>query len=196
VGLEELDFFLSTGSEMSSSPLDTHLQDLARLDFLTYQHSVAVAEAMREFALKLGFDEESALEAELLGAIHDLAKLKVDPGLFKRLQAGELPTREDRDALNQPPQILLDFLGEDLMNENVVEAVKAMGARFDGSGSPNLMGEAIPQLSRMLLICDISDMLGRQRPGRQAMGEGQIQTLLERQSGKLFDPVLVEVFQS
>lgn len=181
---------------MSSSPLDTHLQDLARLDFLTYQHSVAVAESMREFGLKLGFDEESALEAELLGAIHDLAKLKVAPELFKRLQAGEIPSKEDRDALNQPPEVLLDFLGKDLMNETVVEAVKAMGCRFDGSGSPELRGEAIPQLSRMLLICDIHDMLGRQRPGRQAMEEAQIRTLLQRQSGKLFDPVLVEVFQS
>ena len=180
---------------MSSSPLDTHLQDLARLDFLTYQHSVAVAEAMRGLAVKLGFDEESALEAELLGAIHDLSKLKVDPALFKRLQSGEIPTVEDRESLNQPAEVLLDFLGQDLMNEAVVEAVKTMGCRYDGSGSPALKGEAIPQLSRMLLICDIHDMLGRQRPGRKAMNEDQVKTLLQRQSGKLFDPVLVEVFQ-
>lgn len=181
---------------MSDNPLDTHLQELAKLDFLTYQHSIAVAESMRAFGLKLGFDEESALEAELLGAIHDLAKLKVDPALFKKLQSGELPSREDREALNQPPAALLEFLGKDLMNEAVIEAIKSMGCRYDGSGTPDLSGEQIPQLSRMLLICDIHDMLGRQRPGRQAMDEAQIKTLLKKQSGKLFDPVLVEVFQS
>jgi len=179
---------------MSASPLDTYLQELARLDFLTYQHSVAVAESMREFALKLGFDEESALEAELLGAIHDLAKLKVAPAIFKKLQSGKSPTPEDRKALNQPAQVLLDFLGKDLINETVVEAVKAMGCRYDGSGVPKLKGETIPQLSRMLLICDIHDMLGRQRPSRKAMAEAQVRTLLERQKGKLFDPVLVTVF--
>ena len=179
---------------MSDSPFDAYLQDLARLDFMTYQHSVAVAEAMNSLAVKLGMTGDSVLEAELLGALHDLAKLKVAPNIFKKMQAGKGLTDEERRQIQQGPDVLLEVLGDNLLNENLLEAIRHMGCHFDGRGTPDTEGEAIPVLARMLKICDYADMLSRQRIGRPSLDEDKVREVLKVQSGKIFDPVMVEVF--
>ena len=178
---------------MSKSPADKLLQDLARLDFLTYQHSIAVAESMKSLAQKLGLSPEQCQEAELMGAIHELGKLQTPPELFKKLQSGQKLTAEQRAQLHQPPKTLLNVLGVSWLNPQFIKAIEAKDCRFNGMGKPNLKGEAIPQLSRMLAICDTYDFLLRQR-GKAVGDESLARQALTNNKGKWFDPKLVEAF--
>ena len=178
---------------MSKSTADKLLQDLARLDFLTYQHSIAVAESMKSLAQKLGLSEDLCQEAELLGAVHELGKLQTPPELFKKLQSGQKLSAEQRAQLHHTPKALLAVLGVSWLNPKLIKAIEHMGCRYNGTGKPNIKGDSIPPLSRMLAICDVYDLLLRQR-GKPAGDESLARQALSNNKGKWFDPKLVEAF--
>ena len=66
--------------------------------------------------------------------------------------------------------------------------------RWDGTGYPRkLKGEEIPLSARIFTIVDNWDALTSDRPYRKAWPEQQVIQYLRDQSGKIFDPNLVEL---
>lgn len=69
--------------------------------------------------------------------------------------------------------------------------------RWDGTGYPNqLAGEAIPIEGRIVAIADVFDALTSVRPYKKAWSVEDTMALLERESGKHFDPELVVHFRA
>jgi putative two-component system response regulator len=67
--------------------------------------------------------------------------------------------------------------------------------KWDGSGYPNgLVGEAIPQSGRIAALADVFDALTSVRPYKKAWTVEAAVGYIEENSGKHFDPNLVEVF--
>ncbi len=67
--------------------------------------------------------------------------------------------------------------------------------KWDGSGYPRkLKGEEIPLAARIFAVADVWDALTSDRPYRPAWTEPQALDYIRRQSGKQFDPQVVEVF--
>jgi len=67
--------------------------------------------------------------------------------------------------------------------------------KWDGSGYPNgLVGEAIPQSGRIAALADVFDALTSVRPYKNAWTVEAAVGYIEENSGKHFDPKLVEVF--
>jgi HD-GYP domain-containing protein (c-di-GMP phosphodiesterase class II) len=161
---------------------------------MTYQHSVAVADSMSKLAHKMGLDEEQCLEAELLGAVHELAKLQTSPDIFKKLQAGQTLNEPERQKLKHDPKVLLSILGTSWLSPSLIQAIENLETRFDGKGKNANSGEAIPQLTRMLAICDIHDLLCRRRSGK-AISPEQALKALDNNQNTLLDPVIVCIFR-
>ena len=161
---------------------------------MTYQHSVAVAENMNKLAHKMGLDENQCLEAELLGAVHELAKLQTSPEVFKKLQSGKPLEDQDRQKLKHSPKVLLSILGTSWLSPDLIQAIENLETRFDGKGTPPTKGESIPQLTRMLAICDIHDLLCRRRNGKAISPELALKAL-ENNRSTLFDPIIVDIFR-
>jgi putative two-component system response regulator len=68
--------------------------------------------------------------------------------------------------------------------------------RWDGSGYPaGLAGEAIPLIGRVVAICDVFDALLSVRPYKHAWTLDDALTEIRAQSGRHFDPQLVEPFE-
>lgn len=68
--------------------------------------------------------------------------------------------------------------------------------KWDGSGYPRgLKGEAIPLVGRICAICDVFDALTSVRPYKKAWSVEEAMALLEKESGKHFDPELVPLFK-
>ena len=68
--------------------------------------------------------------------------------------------------------------------------------KWDGSGYPyGLKGEEIPLLGRLMAIADVYDALVSERPYKQAYSHEKAVEIIVGDSGKHFDPVLVEVFK-
>ena len=67
--------------------------------------------------------------------------------------------------------------------------------KWDGSGYPNgLTGEDIPMSGRIAALADVFDALTSQRPYKKAWPVEDAVQLIKDNSGKHFDPQLVEVF--
>ena len=149
---------------------------------------------MKAFAEKLGLEDEQVQKAEMLGAVHDLGKLKVPEDLFRKLQAGGKADATERASLKVGPDVLLELLGAKQIDPELKTSIDCMNCRFDGKGDLDIKGESIPLLSRMLIISNYQDMLTRQRTGKNPLSDEQVVTILRKNAGVLFDPTLVEVF--
>ena len=67
--------------------------------------------------------------------------------------------------------------------------------KYDGSGYPHkLAGEDIPVEARIIAIADVFDALTSERPYKKEWPVEEAVELLRRESGKHFDPQLVELF--
>ncbi len=67
--------------------------------------------------------------------------------------------------------------------------------QWDGSGYPRgLQGAEIPLAARVFSIVDVWDALRTDRLYHTAWHEAQVRAYLQEQSGKQFDPVIVELF--
>ncbi|MCD6104750.1 MAG: HD domain-containing protein, partial [Thermosipho sp. (in: Bacteria)] len=66
--------------------------------------------------------------------------------------------------------------------------------RWDGSGYPEgLSGEKIPIQARILTLADVYHALISDRPYRSALSKEEAIKIIQEESGKLFDPQLVEI---
>jgi putative two-component system response regulator len=67
--------------------------------------------------------------------------------------------------------------------------------KWDGSGYPNgLAGAAIPQAGRIVALADVFDALTSVRPYKKAWTVEAAVAMIKENSGKHFDPELVECF--
>jgi putative two-component system response regulator len=69
--------------------------------------------------------------------------------------------------------------------------------RWDGEGYPNnLAGEAIPLGARIVAVADVYDALCHDRPYRRAWSRERVIEKIAVESGKHFDPAVVDAFLS
>ncbi|MCD4673233.1 MAG: two-component system response regulator, partial [Anaerolineaceae bacterium] len=67
--------------------------------------------------------------------------------------------------------------------------------RWDGTGYPHgLKGKQIPITARIFAIVDVWDALRSDRPYRKAWPKEKTLAYIQEQSGKHFDPQVVETF--
>jgi putative two-component system response regulator len=67
--------------------------------------------------------------------------------------------------------------------------------KWDGSGYPRgLKGEQIPLAARLFAIVDVWDAVTSDRPYRPAWSREQALNYIREQSGKHFDPWIVDLF--
>jgi HD-GYP domain-containing protein (c-di-GMP phosphodiesterase class II) len=67
--------------------------------------------------------------------------------------------------------------------------------KWDGTGYPRrLKGEEIPMAARLFSIADVWDALTSDRPYRPGWPKGEALAYIRSQSGKYFDPQVVELF--
>ncbi len=67
--------------------------------------------------------------------------------------------------------------------------------KYDGSGySRRLSGEEIPLAARIFAVVDVYDALTSDRPYRKAWPADKALELIRSESGKHFDPHVVELF--
>jgi HD-GYP domain-containing protein (c-di-GMP phosphodiesterase class II) len=67
--------------------------------------------------------------------------------------------------------------------------------KWDGSGYPRgLKGEEIPLAARLFAVVDVWDALLSDRPYRAAWEKEKVFAYMREQSGKYFDPKVVDIF--
>jgi HD-GYP domain-containing protein (c-di-GMP phosphodiesterase class II) len=163
-------------------------------DDLTRTHSQEVAIMAHHLAEGLGLGEERCEAFHIAGHLHDIGKIGI-PDLVL-LKPGEL-TPEEIALMKTHTTIGAKVLsGSQSRMLQVAEIIAlAHHERWDGAGYPRgLKGDDIPLAARIVAIADVVDALSSDRPYRDAWPKEQIATEIVRQSGRQFDPSVVEAY--
>lgn len=173
--------------------LGAWLDTVRAYDDATYQHCLLVAGVAATFAIDLGFglrDREHLVRAAL---VHDVGKARIPLGILNKagpLDADELATMRTHAALGHA--ILVEAGGFD---DSILAVVRHHHEMLDGSGYPDrLTREAIPDIVRLITVCDIYAALVERRPYRAPMPAAEALRILHGMEGKL-DGTLVRAFE-
>ncbi|MGH2573011.1 MAG: HD domain-containing phosphohydrolase [Actinomycetota bacterium] len=151
------------------------------------QISALVAEA-----LELPMDQIEMIRRA--APLHDVGKIGIPDGIL--LKPGKF-TPEEFEQMKTHSAIGAQILaGSRVPLLQLAEEIALNHhERWDGSGYPKgLRGEAIPLAARIVAVVDVFDALTHERPYKEAWSEHDALEEIRKQSGKHFDPRVVEAF--
>ena len=157
-------------------------------------HVVRMSHYSRILALAAGLGEARAEEIMNAAPMHDIGKIGIPDAVL--LKAGPLDETE-RSIMQEHVRMGAEILGEhDSPLLRMARSIAlAHHEKYDGSGYPaGLAGEAIPIEARIVAIADVFDALTSVRPYKKAWTVDDAIALLQREKGRHFDPVLVDLF--
>ena len=140
------------------------------------------------------WDKSVSEELEMAAPMHDTGKIGIPDSILK---AERKLTADEWDVMKRHSQMGHDILVRSQHPVFQLAAVVALNhhEKWDGSGYPNgLSGEEIPQAARIVAIADVFDALTVKRPYKEAWPIDDALAYLVQNSGKHFDPQLVEAF--
>ena len=141
-----------------------------------------------------GADSVTAGKLRAASRLHDIGKIGVSDVILLK-EATLSPAERARMEQHVP-------IGVKLLEGSRFEVVQLAAViagshheRWDGTGYPHgLAGDEIPREGRIAAIADVFDALTHTRPYRRAFPLGHVLDMLRKESGKHFDPRLLEAF--
>jgi putative two-component system response regulator len=160
-------------------------------DPYTSGHQQRVADLACAIAKHMGFSKDNLRAVELAGILHDIGKIRVPTSVMNR--PGRLLEIE-RELMKIHPEVGYNLLKRIPFRLPVAEIVYQHHERMDGSGYPcGLKGDQILLEARILAVADVTEAQSSYRPYRPALGIDVALAEISKNSGKLYDPKVVEV---
>ncbi len=168
----------------------SHALDLR--DKETEGHSQRVTLLTLKLAEAFGMNQEELIHIRRGALLHDIGKLGIPDSILHK--PGKL-TETEWEMMRRHPQYAYDMLYPIDYLHPALSIPYCHHEKWDGTGYPRgLKGEEIPQSARLFAIADVWDALTSDRPYRPAMSEEFASTYVQEQSGKHFQPEVVELF--
>ncbi len=158
-------------------------------------HIVRMSHIAAVLARAYGMDEESTDLLLVASPMHDIGKLGIPDSVL--LKPGKL-NAEEWTIMQTHAQIGADILVGGHSNLMIMAREIALShhEKWDGSGYPNaLKGEGIPLTARICAIADVFDALTSERPYKKAWSLEDTLKLIRAESGRHFEPRLVELLE-
>jgi putative two-component system response regulator len=180
---------------------ETRLQIVQRLglasefkDNETGLHVIRMSHYTHILARAAGFSEREADDLLHAAPMHDVGKIGIPDAILQK--NGKLDEAEWQ-VMRRHAQIGAEIIGEH--DSGLLKTARIIALthheKWDGSGYPNgLRGEEIPLAGRIVAIADVFDALTSVRPYKPAWTVEEAVGFLRRESGRHFDPELVELF--
>jgi putative nucleotidyltransferase with HDIG domain len=155
-------------------------------------HTQRVTSLTGQMAHAMGVPEFQLSHIRRGALLHDIGKLGVpDDILFKPGSR----TSEEWVIMQKHPEYAYDMLSSIQYLKPALAIPYFHHEKWDGSGYPvGLQGEQIPLEARIFAVIDVWDALTSDRPFRAAWKKEEALAYIREQSGKHFDPQVVEVF--
>lgn len=193
------------GEDASSDPIDAAVHSsnlLASLltmawfvearDPYTGGHLWRVSRYARLLAESAGFSDADAARISLGGFLHDLGKVGVPDAILRK---PDRLTGEEYAVIKTHPDIGLRMLSGHPLSGLVSDGVLLHHERPDGQGYPRgLAGDAIPNMARVVGICDAFDAMTSHRPYRSGMPRDKAIAIIREFSGRQFDANYADAF--
>lgn len=159
----------------------------------TANHVLRVGEYSRILAQACGLSEEGVGLVADAAPLHDVGKIAVPDSILNK--PGAL-SPEEMAVMQTHTTVGYRILGSS--ERSIIRAAAVIALehheRWDGSGYPaGKAGQAISLSGRIVCICDVFDALSTSRPYKRPWELARILDFLRQESGRMFDPGLVEI---
>lgn len=160
----------------------------------TAGHSRRVTLYSLEMAKRLNFPTDQLKQLERGAYLHDVGKIGIPDSIL--LKPTKL-TPEETAIMQTHVRIGYELMSRVAFLANAALVVLTHQECYDGTGYPQgLVGEEIPLGARVFSISDTLDAMMSDRPYRRGRPYAVARAEIERESGKQFDPRVVEIFLS
>lgn len=182
---------------LASASFDS-LRSLAKAlemrDMETEGHSERVVALSVAIGQRMGLSPVEMSRLVIGAYLHDVGKIGVPDSIL--LKPGAL-TPEERQIVQTHVTKGRDIVDEVEFLRLGEDVVFCHHERWDGGGyAQGLRGEDIPIEARIFALVDTFDALMSRRPYKEAFGYEKSAGIISRDSGKHFDPKVVEAFLS
>jgi response regulator RpfG family c-di-GMP phosphodiesterase len=158
----------------------------------TEGHTQRVTDMVTRIATQMGFTQEQLIHIHRGALLHDIGKLGIPDEILRK------PNRLNEDemkVMQTHTQIACDLLRPIGYLRPALNIPCYHHEKWDGTGYPHgLKGNDIPLEARIFAVIDVYDALSYDRPYRKSWPRDKVLQYIESESGKHFDPAVVEVF--
>ena len=162
------------------------------VDQQTQDHSHRVAGYAVEMARMLGLDESQVEDVRVGSFLHDIGKIDVSAQVLRKAAALTPEEMAEMRRHVDSGERIVRSMGAIL--RTVIPMVAYHHERWDGTGYRRLRGEAIPIGARIIAVADTYDAIVCDRPYRTGRSADEALRVLRSESGRQFDPRVVEAF--
>ena len=168
----------------------SHALDLR--DRETEGHSRRVTEVTVKLAQALDINEDEITHIRRGALLHDIGKIGIPDSI---LHKPDTLSEDEWVTMRKHPQFAYNMLSHIEYLHPALAIPYNHHEKWDGTGYPRkLKGEEIPMSARLFAIADVWDALTSNRPYRDAWTAEQALAYIREQSGKHFDPQVVDLF--
>jgi putative two-component system response regulator len=161
-------------------------------DEYTGGHSQRVSQYAQLIANRLGTSHKYVEKIKQAALVHDIGKIGIRESVL--MKTTEL-TEDEYQHIAAHNVIGEHILRPAIDDEDILKMVRHHHERYDGKGYPDgLSGMQITQGARVLAVADIYDAMTSNRPYRSAVTPEVAINELKRQTGYMFDPLVVNAF--
>lgn len=162
------------------------------VDKQTQSHSYRVSVIAERIAIQMRCPQQEIENVKIAALLHDLGKLGLSAEVLNKI--GTL-SAEEREHVKAHVKIGADFIAP--VGGRVLDLLPYIllhHEKYDGTGYQNVMGEGVPLGARIIAVADYYDALLSDRPYRHGLSPLTVRSEILQNSGKHFDPDVVEAF--
>ncbi len=160
----------------------------------TGMHVIRMSKTSQMLAHGAGMSDADCSLILHASPMHDVGKIGIPDNVL--LKKGKLDG-DEWEIMKRHAEMGMEILGDhpSPLMEMARQVAITHHEKWDGSGYPRgLSGKDIPLVGRITALADVFDALTSERPYKKAWSVEDAVSLIKEQSGKHFDPELVEIF--
>ena len=158
----------------------------------TEGHTQRVTDLTLQLARAMNIRDSELKHIRHGALLHDIGKMGIPDSIL--LKEGEL-NEDEWEMMRKHPQFAYQMLSSIQYLQPALDIPYCHHEKWDGSGYPRgLKGEEIPIAARIFAVADVWDAITSDRPYRKRWSREKALVHIQDQSGKYFDPRIVDVF--
>lgn len=162
-------------------------------DKYTENHSYRVSVYAVTIGHQLGLSRERLELVRAAALLHDLGKLETSRDLLHK--AARLTEGELKEVRQHPKKGVQMLEPVSACMGTILPIILAHHDHYDGGGNQLSPANEIPLEARIIAVADVYDALTSDRPYRKALPPSEARDAIVADSGKQFDPQVVQAFQ-
>jgi putative nucleotidyltransferase with HDIG domain len=158
----------------------------------TEGHTQRVTDLTLKLASAMNITDSQLTHIRRGALLHDIGKMGVPDSILLKTDG---LTDEEWEKMRKHTDFAYDMLSSIRYLQPALDIPYCHHEKWDGSGYPRgLKGEQIPIAARIFAVADVWDAITSDRPYRKGWSKEQALEHIKEQSGKYFDPQVVEEF--